>query len=202
MKSGFHSIKSLLLMSCLGGILLSSSVTVLAEEPGVDRIMFTPQQREEINQQRLQYLKSQQVGDVKVEEEKKVEPPKKVVRKGPYRPPNPMLRKLEVSAVIERPDGSKSVRINKQYYEQPSKKIPYDPAQTSVDGVVLENRNKQVSVPVGSTYFSRSNKTVENYQLQKSAKASKPERAILKSTNQNVKETLKDVKTVTRSDKQ
>ena len=170
---------------------------VLAEEPGVDKLLLTPQQREEIDQQRLQYLQSLQVGEV----EQEIIPPevKPVKKAGPYSPPKPrnlMSKKIAVSAVIEEPNGQRTVRINNKYQTQPTPKVPLELNQTTFKGVALKNGDKTVVVPVGTTYFSRKDKVVESYKLQQSKAKSQPERAILNADNRAVKQTLKDVKTV------
>lgn len=190
-----YSLGRKLLLSLITLGFFSLTPPVLADEPGVDKLLLTPEKREEIDQQRDAYLKSQLIGEVEPEEEKK--PEKKA--KGPYKPRSPLPSKLAVTAVIEEPKGKKVVRVNGKYYDNPTRKIPVQMNQTSTKGVVIKDGKKVVVVPVGSTYLSRKNKVVESYKLNKQTgkKDTQPEKKILKADNQAVKETLKDVKTVT-----
>jgi len=168
--------------------------TVYAEEPGVDKLLLTPEQRQKIDQQRLAYLKSLQVGEV---EQEVIKPEVKPVKKtGPYKPSNPISKKISISAVIEKPNGERTVRVNNKYQNQATKKVPIELDQSSSKGVVLKDGNIMVVVPIGSTYLSRKNKVVESYKLEQTNAKSRPENAILNADNRMIKQTLKDVKTV------
>jgi len=167
---------------------------VYAEEPGVEKLLLTPEQRIKIDQQRVDYLRSLEVGEVGQEEKKK--PEIKPIKKVTSKPRSYLPRKLSVSAVIEKPDGSRMVRVNNKFHTAPSNKVPVELDQTSPKGVVLKDGDKSVMVPVGSTYLSRKGKVVETYKLDKQKAKTKPAKAILDADNSGVKQTLKDVKTV------
>lgn len=177
-------------------LMISIAYTSLhAEEPGVEKLLLTPEQRIKIDQQRIEYLKSLEVGEVDQKEEKK--PEVKPVKKVALKPRSSLPRKLAVSAVIEKPDGNRVVRVNNQFYAAPSRKLPVELNQTtSSKGVVIKDGDKSVVVPVGSTYLSRKGKVVETYKLDKQKAKTKPAKAILDADNSGIKQTLKDVKTV------
>jgi len=186
---GVRSLSSILLLITMAFTPLS------AEEPGVEKLLLTPEQRLKIDQQRVDYLKSLEVAEVEEEEEKK--PEVKAVKKVTSKPRTYLPRKLAVSAVIEKPNGNRVVRVNNKYHSAPTNKVPIDLQQTSSStGVVLKDGTKSVVVPVGSTYLSRKGKVVESYKLNKQKAKTKPAKAILDADNSGVKQTLKDVKTV------
>lgn len=176
-------------------IVFMAYTSVQAEEPGVEKLLLTPEQRVKIDQQRIDYLKSLEVGEVDQEEDKK--PEIKPVKKASSKPRSYLPRKLAVSAVIEKPNGNRVVRVNNKYHHTSSKKLPVKLDQTtSSKGVVIKDGDKSVVVPVGSTYLSRKGKVVETYKLDKQKAKTKPAKAILDADNSGVKQTLKDVKMV------
>lgn len=186
-----------------GGLILVISAVTLspayAQQSGVDKLLTAPELRAKIDQQRLDYLNSQNVDEV--EAESKPEPIKpKVVKKtspsGPYKPRNPIASKIAVSAVIEKPNGERVVRVNNEYQTQTTKKVPLQLNQTTPKGAVLKDGDKTVVVPVGSTYLSKKQKVVESHTLVKKSVKSKPERQILNADDSAVKQTLKDVQII------
>lgn len=162
-------------------------------EPAVDKLLIAPEQRAKIDQQRLDYLNSQNVDEVKAEEKPEV----KVVKKtGPYKPQNPIAAKIAVSAVIEKPNGERTVRVNNAFQSQSTQKVPLQLNQTTPKGAVLKDGDKTIMVPVGSTYLSKKQKVVESYTLDKKKISSQPERQILNADNSAIKQTLKDVQII------
>ena len=184
------------LLSLVSMMVLTGINGVYAQQPVLNTLLLTPEQREEIDRQRLAYLKSLQVG--KVEQEKQQLDRKPVVKAGSYKPRNPISGKISVSAIIENPNGERTVRANNQFQTQSTPKIPLDLNQTTSKGAMLKDRGKTVVVPVGSTYFSRKKTVVENYKVQQQRKkiSAQPKKAILDADNRGIKQTLKDVKTV------
>ena len=164
-----------------------------AEESGVDTLLLTPEQREKIDQQRLDYLKSQTVDEVQEE----VKPVLKETKKmGSVKPRNPIASKIAVSAVIEKPNGERIVRVNNEFQTQSTQKVPLQLNQTTAKGAVLKDGDKTVMVPVGSTYLSKKQTVVESHTLDKKQVSSQPERQILNADNTAIKQALKDVQTI------
>ncbi|MDG6773944.1 hypothetical protein QCB45_06345 [Thiomicrorhabdus sp. ZW0627] len=178
-------------------LLLTSVNVAVAAEQKLDRLMLTPEQRAKIDAERLSYLKSLKVGQVG-EDKEAAEKPKEVVKKPKkfvQKKPRVVLpKKLEVSAVIERPDGSKIIRINNKFEEVPSKHVKIDYDKSNLRGVEMDIETKgDVFIPVGSTYYPGKNKMVETYKLNKKPST---KQQILKADDSSVKRDLKAVKTV------
>ncbi|MBN2864505.1 MAG: hypothetical protein JXK16_00715 [Thiotrichales bacterium] len=199
------TLKAIGLSSFIFMSLLIGSFHTYADEPNIDTLLMAPEQRAKIDQQRLDYLNSKNVDEVKQEEK----PPevKTVKKTGPYKPRNPIASKIAVSAVIEKPNGERVVRVNNEFQSQSTKKIPLQFNQTTPKGAVIQDGDKTVVVPVGSTYLSQKNKVVESHTLLKPSPESnqksrtKPERQILNADDSAVKQTLKDLQTVTAPQK-
>lgn len=78
--------------------------------------------------------------------------------------------KVEISAVIVKPDGSTLIRVNDKYNHSPSKHIDMDYAGSSSNGVPVTIQGKTKIVPVGSTLLTRQNRLVKTYKLDESAR--------------------------------
>jgi hypothetical protein len=168
----------------------------------VERLLLTPQDRERIDAERLKYLKSLQVKEV-VEEEKEPEVVKKPEPKTPaksyhnVKKPVVLPKQLSVSAVIEKPDGSRLIRINNQFTEQPAKHVSVDTQKSNIKGAELKVDEKPVFVPVGTTYLPAKNRLIDTYVIeQKAVQKTDPKQKILKADETAVKRTLKDVEIV------
>ncbi|MDX1346615.1 MAG: hypothetical protein R3189_00040 [Thiomicrorhabdus chilensis] len=191
MRTGFSPNK---LSSAFLLIVLLANASLAYAEQELNRLMLTPEQRAQIDQDRLNYLKSQQVKHV--EDEPVEEKPKQVVSKPPYKKRVILPKKLSVSAVIVNPDGSRLIRINDQFNKSPSKHVSIDYQKSNVKGADLQVNKKEVFIPVGSTYLPAKNTIIESYKLDQKAAKANPKQQILKADDRSVKRDLKDVKTV------
>ncbi|WP_373019811.1 hypothetical protein [Thiomicrorhabdus sp.] len=179
-------------------LLLASINTASAAEQSLNRLMLTPEQRAKIDADRLAYLKSLQVKNVTEDKQEIVKEVKEVKKKPKVavkaKPRVVLPKKLAVSAVIERPDGSKIIRINNKFEEVPSKHVKVDYDKTNLRGVEMDIDTKgDVFIPVGSTYYPSKNKMVETYKLNKKPST---KQKILQADDSSVKRDLKDVKIV------
>jgi|GEM_PF-5696831 len=184
----FWVISGLFLLTCSFGISAS-----YANESGVDTLLIAPEQRAIIDQQRLNFLNSKDIGEI--EEEKK--PEVKLIKKSaPYKPRNPIASKIAVSAVIEKPNGERVVRVNNEFYSETTPKVPLQLNQATPKGAVVVDGGKTVLIPIGSTYLSNKQTVVESHTLDKKRVSSQPARQILNADDSAIKQTLKDVQTI------
>ena len=133
--------------------------------------------RVKIDKQREAYLKptlATKTAKILPEKKGKSQKPK---AKRIYIPP-----KVAVSAVIEKPDGARLVRVNNKYNRSPSKHINMDFDNSTTDGV-----------PVGSTLLTRKNKLVKTYKLEQAVR----KKAVPKTKQVAVKERLDQVQILT-----
>lgn len=101
---------------------------------------------------------------------------KKVAKILPKKSGQPKVKRIyipprvEISAVIVKPDGSTLIRVNDKYNHSPSKYIDMDYAGSSAYGVPVTIEGKTQIVPVGSTLLTRQNRLVKTYKLDSSAR--------------------------------
>jgi len=177
----------------IASFLLANSSAVLsgqtdasfAQEPAFKTLFLSKQTRDKIDQQRQAYLHP--VIEKKV---KKITPKVsgKPRVKRVYIPP-----KVEVSAVIIKPDGSTLIRVNDRYNRSPSKHIKMDFMHTTSEGVPVTVKGKTKVVPVGSTLLTRQVKLVKTYKLDQQAKKA----ALPKTVQKAVKTRLEQVQILT-----
>lgn len=101
--------------------------------------------------------------------------------------------KVAVSAVIEKPDGSRLVRVNNKYNRSPSKYINMDFDNSTTDGVPVMVQGRMKVVPVGSTLLTRKNKLVKTYKLEQAVR----KKVVPKTKQVAVKERLDQVQILT-----
>jgi len=193
--------KKLLSISLSAVLLISSSVTVYAEEAvvstaekaskadsGLNKFFLDKSTREKIDRQRESYLNpSKAVKHSAVLPEAKTSAQKPKIKKI-YIPP-----RVSVSAVIKKPDGSTLVRVNNKYNRSPSKHINLDLMHTTTDGIPVTIQGKTKVVPVGSTLLTNKNKLIKSYKLEQAEGKS----AIPKTKQVAVKERLDQVQILT-----
>ncbi len=97
--------------------------------------------------------------------------------------------KVEISAVLVKPDGSTLIRVNDKYNYSPSKHINMDFAGSSSDGVPVTVQGKTKLVPVGSTLLTRQNRLVKTYKLDVTAR----KKSLPKTVQKAVQERLEQV---------
>lgn len=142
--------------------------------------------RVKIDEQRQAYLKptvETKTAKILPKEKGKSQKPKRI-----YIPP-----KVAVSAVIEKPDGSRLVRVNNKYNRSPSKHINMDFDNSTTDGVPVMVQGRMKVVPVGSTLLTRKNKLVKTYKLEEAVR----KKAVPKTKQVAVKERLDQVQILT-----
>lgn len=138
-------------------------------EPKVDKhaalqtLFLSKATREKIDKQRESYLHPATEKKVARILPKNVGESGKPKVKRIYIPP-----RVEISAVLIKPDGSTLIRVNDKYNHSPSKYIDMDYAGSSTDGVPVTIQGKTKVVPVGSTLLTRQNRLVKTYKLDQS----------------------------------
>ncbi len=185
---------SLTLLLISNSALSEDAVTLEKPEVKVEkqatlqRLFLSKATREKIDKQRESYLHP--VSEKKVARilPKEVETSGKPKVKRIYIPP-----KVEISAVIVKPDGSTLIRVNDKYNHSPSKYIDMDYAGSSSNGVPVTIQGKTKIVPVGSTLLTRQNRLVKTYKLDESARM----QSAPKTKQVAVKERLEQVKILT-----
>lgn len=155
----------------------ATSVNVSEEKKELKTFLLDQQTRQKIDKQREAYLKPVAQKKANVVEQGKAK------KKGVYIPP-----KVEVSAIIVKPDGSSMVRVNKKFDRSP-RNIQVNRNAASLDGVPVTVKGKTQIVPVGSTLLTRQEKLVKTYKLEQAAKRKEAP----KTKQVAVKERLEDV---------
>jgi hypothetical protein len=183
---------TLLLMSnvALSGSVEPSAkqVTKVKSQDSLQTLFLSHATREKIDKQRESYLHPVAVQKVTriLPKRDGVSGKRKVKRI--YIPP-----RVEISAVIVKPDGSTLIRVNDKYNHSPSKYIDMDYAGSSTNGVPVTIQGKTKIVPVGSTLLTRQNRLVKTYKLEHSARM----KSAPKTKQIAVKERLEQVKSLT-----
>lgn len=148
-------------------------------------LFLSQEERKRIDKQREAYLnppvKEPEKVITKIEPKKIDAQPKK---KRIYIPP-----KVEISAVIVKPDGSTIIRVNNKYNTSPSKHIKVDNYAATTDGVPITVNGKTQIVPVGTTLLTQKNKLIDTYKLNTQAR----QNALPKTEQKAVKNRLDEV---------
>lgn len=148
-------------------------------------LFLSQEERKRIDKQREAYLnppiKEPEKVITKIEPKKTDAQPKK---KRIYIPP-----KVEISAVIVKPDGSTIIRVNNKYNISPSKHIKVDNYAATTDGVPITVNGKTQIVPVGTTLLTQTNKLIDTYKLNTQAR----QNALPKTEQKAVKKRLDEV---------
>lgn len=172
----------------VGGETLVKPSVKIEKQSALQTLFLSKPTREKIDKQRESYLHP-------VTEKKIVRIlPKEVGKSGKpkvkriYIPP-----RVEISAVVVKPDGSTLIRVNDKYNRSPSKHIDMDYAGSSSNGVPVTIQGKTKIVPVGSTLLTRQNRLVKTYKLDESAR----KRSAPKTKQVAVKERLEQVQILT-----
>jgi hypothetical protein len=177
MKLLLMNVKFSKLLISMALLLVSNSALSVSVEPlvkpeakiekqaALQTLFLSKATREKIDKQRESYLHP--VSEKKVARilPKEVEVSGKPKVKRIYIPP-----RVEISAVIVKPDGSTLIRVNDKYNHSPSKHIDMDYAGSSSNGVPVTIQGKTKIVPVGSTLLTRQNRLVKTYKLDESAR--------------------------------
>lgn len=135
------------------------------QQTALQTLFLSKATREKIDKQRESYLHPVT--------EKKVA---RILPKGIGESGKPKVKRIyipprvEISAVIVKPDGSTLIRVNDKYNHSPSKYIDMDYASSSTNGVPVTIQGKTKIVPVGSTLLTRQNRLVKTYKLDQSAR--------------------------------
>lgn len=173
---------------------------VLNKPLNLQTILLDKPTREKIDRQRAAYINPPVAEEV--EKIPPPPPPGKGVGTGtgkPKKKPIYLPRKLSVSAVVMKPDGSSLVRINGKYNQTSSKYIIINEEHTSPKGAALQVIDKEQIVPVGSTLLPRKSKVMPTYQMVQEEKARAKRRAVPKTKETVAKDTLEQVKILTNS---
>lgn len=175
-----------------------------SEVKNIEKLLLSPEQRAKIDAERQNYLRSQEVKDIEGEEiaeiqkpepEKKVE--KKVAKRSvPMKPRVVLPKKVSVSAVIKKSDGTRFIRVNNEFNTSPSRHIKIDYDKSDTKGADLTVGDQPVFVPVGTSYQPSKRRVIDTYKLNPKEPKSDAKQKILKADEESVKRTLKDVKTV------
>ncbi len=158
------------------------------KQAALQTLFLSKATREKIDRQRESYLHPITKNKVARILPKEVETSGKPKVKRIYIPP-----RVEISAVIVKPDGSTLIRVNDKYNHSPSSHIDMDYAGSSPNGVPVTIQGKTKIVPVGSTLLTRQNRLVKTYKLDQSARTQSGP----KTKQIAVKERLKQVEILT-----
>lgn len=171
---------------------------VLNKPLNLQTILLDKPTREKIDRQRAAYINPPEPKEV--EKVPPPPPPSKASSVKSYKPKKKQIylpRKLSVSAVVIKPDGSSLVRINGKYNQTSSKHIRIVPEHTSEKGVALEVIRTEQIIPVGSTLLPRQSKVMPTYQMVQDEEARAKRRAIPRTKETIAKDTLEQVKIIT-----
>jgi len=147
---------------------LASWQPVWAAPEDLQRLFFTPMQREAVETARNAYLNKQTAKQDPTIQKKLMEtaqvqhPPSNAAKKPKIKP-----KPVSVSAVVLLPNGDQLVRINQRFYKVDSQSNLSIQAQLSVAG-------QSILIPVGETYLPDKKQWIKNYQLTKELPAKKP----------------------------
>ena len=167
---------------------LAKPESKVEKQSALQTLFLSKTTREKIDKQRESYLHP--VTEKKVAKilPKEVEKSGKPKVKRIYIPP-----RVEISAVLVKPDGSTLIRVNDKYNYSPSKHINIDYVGSSANGVPVTVEGKTKIVPVGSTLLTRQNRLVKTYKLDETART----QSVPKTKQVAVKERLEQVQILT-----
>lgn len=138
------------------------SLNALAEaEVQENRLFFTPQERQQVLDERRAYLGKSAEADLASAATNQSSKPQSIEKK--ILPP----KKMAVSGVIISPSGQKYVRVNDNFAPLNSPVVSLNQQKTQGNTAVFQIKGKEVEIPVGNTYFPQKQSLIETYKVQK-----------------------------------